>query len=76
MNAGQARKAGAEAFKNGRAMAPALNQAFLVAACESDVATTELLVAYVNGWTVAHLACNAIDAGMPSIKTLAEIEAA
>lgn len=76
MNAIQARKAGAEAFKNGRPSAPALNQDFLVAACSSEVDTHELLAAYANGWMIAHLASCAIDADMPSLKALKKIEAA
>jgi hypothetical protein len=56
MDTNQARKAGVDAFKNGRPCAPALNQAFLVAACASDTDTSDLLSAYLNGWTVANLA--------------------
>lgn len=75
MNATQARKAGAEAFKSGRPAAPALNQSFLIAACSSDADTNELMSAYANGWTIAHLASGALDSEMPSVKALAEIEA-
>ena len=72
-----AKKAGAQAFKNGKGRAPALNQAFLFAACESDTDTAELLGAYLSGWDVAKLANAAQKIGIasaPSAKALQEIE--
>jgi len=74
MNTTQAKQQGAAAFKAGRPMAPAMNQAFLAAACKTDNLTA-LLKAYINGWTVAMLADGA-PADMPSARELAAIEAA
>ena len=72
----QAEQAGVKAFNDGRQMAPALNQAFLVAACKSETSTTELLTAYIHGWTIAHLAKDAPIPTMPSVKELERIIAA
>ncbi len=74
MNTNQAARQGVEAFRAGKGRAPALNQAFLVAAA----ATGNLLClmdAYTNGWTVAMLAQDAPLPTMPSIASLAEIMA-
>lgn len=72
----QAKKEGAQARKDGRPRAPSLNQKFIVAACASAVSTVKLLEAYLRGWTVAMLAEDATDPNMPSVRELAEIEAA
>lgn len=76
MTIDEARKAGVKAFNEGRQVAPALNQAFLVRACASQVDTVDLLSAYSGGWTVAKLAAAATAVGMrgaPSIAALAKI---
>ena len=44
----QAKKKGAKARKEGRPNAPALNQKFIVATCESAVDTVKLLKAYLG----------------------------
>jgi hypothetical protein len=75
MNATQAKQAGAAAFKAGKARAPALNQAFLAAASASGKLCA-MMDAYMHGWTVAMLADGAADKAMPSVRELAEIEAA
>lgn len=72
MNVKQAQKAGVAAFSEGRKMAPALNNAFITAACKSETDTCELLGAYNHGWTIANLAAAAIP-GAPSLSSLAEI---
>ncbi len=67
MTAEEAKKAGAMAFTQGRPAAPALNQTFIAAACASSQDTAELLAAYGNGWTIAHLASDAPYPDMPSV---------
>jgi hypothetical protein len=52
----EAHQAGAQAFAAGKMRAPALNQAFIVAACNSPTNTVKLLKAYNDGWTLAMLA--------------------
>lgn len=74
MNSTQAKQQGAAAFKNGKGRAPALNQSFLVAA-NATGNLLELMKAYTHGWTIASLAKGAA-ADMPSVRELAEIEAA
>lgn len=73
MNTTQAKQQGASAFKAGKGRAPALNQAFLVAANAAG-SLLELMKAYTHGWTIASLA-NSAAADMPSVRELAEIEA-
>jgi len=75
MNAAQAKQQGAAAFKAGKGRAPALNQAFIRAASASGK-LTQMMDAYMNGWTVAMLADGVTDSKMPSVRALAEIEAA
>lgn len=75
MTTDEAMKAGALAFTNGRAAAPALNQGFIVVACQSAVSTAQLLEAYGRGWTVANLAANAPTADMPSVIALKRLMA-
>lgn len=72
MNIKQAQQAGVEAFNEGRKMAPALNNAFISAACASETDTCALLDAYTHGWTIANLSSAAIP-GAPSTARLAEI---
>ena len=67
----KAEKAGVAAFNEGRKMAPALNGAFLRAACASGN-TSEMLTAYIHGWTVAMLADRA-PVGTPSVGELERI---
>lgn len=74
MNTTQAKAKGADAFKAGKSRAPALNQSFLVAA-NATGNLLELMKAYTHGWTIASLA-NDASADMPSVRELAEIEAA
>ena len=74
MNTTQAKQQGVAAFKAGKARAPALNQSFLVAANAAG-SLLELMKAYTHGWTIASLA-NGAAADMPSVRELAEIEAA
>lgn len=72
----QAKKEGAKARKEGKSNVPALNQKFIDAACASSVSTVKLQDAYLRGWTVAMLAEGVSDPRMPSVRELAEIEAA
>jgi hypothetical protein len=72
----EAQKAGVQGFKDGRKCAPALNNKFIAEACASETSTIELLKAYIHGWTVAHLASEAIDAAFPSVSELSRILAA
>lgn len=74
MNTMQAKAQGAAAFKEGKGRAPALNQEFLVAA-DAAGNLLELMKAYTHGWTIASLA-NGAAADVPSVRELAEIEAA
>ena len=76
MTVSQAKKEGAKARKEGKPQAPALNQAFICSACASKVSTVTLLQAYLHGWSVAMLAEGATDPNMPSVRELAQIEAA
>lgn len=55
MNTTEAREAGKKAFADGRMAVPALNQAFIVAACKSATDTVALLDAYSEGWHAANL---------------------
>lgn len=75
MNTAQAKQQGAAAFKSGKGRAPALNQAFLKAASAAGNLVA-LMDAYMHGWTIAMLADGATDNSMPSVRELAEIEAA
>jgi hypothetical protein len=75
MNTTQAKQHGASAFKAGKGRAPALNRAFLIAA-NATGNLLALMDAYTHGWTIAMLADGAEDANMPSVRELAEIEAA
>lgn len=72
----QAAKEGAKAQQAGKPNAPALNQAFLAAACASSIKTALLLDAYLRGWSVGMLATNTKDPSMPSVQALAAIQAA
>ena len=74
MNTTQAKQQGAAAFKAGKGRAPALNQDFLADA-NATGNLLELMKAYTHGWTIASLA-NSAAADMPSVRELAEIEAA
>jgi phage-related minor tail protein len=67
MTTDDAMKAGAMAYTQGTPAAPALNAAFIAAACASAVPTAALLDAYGRGWTVAHLAADAPLKDMPSV---------
>lgn len=67
MNEKQARKEGVKAYADGRKKAPALNQAFLIAACKAEVKTVSLLEAYTHGWTIAMLSDGISDETMPSV---------
>ena len=71
-----ASKEGVTAYNEGRHQAPALNNKFIAAACKSDSDLNELLDAYLNGWTIAHLANNTEDDTMPSVIKLKAILAA
>lgn len=73
MNINDAKKAGAQAFLNGKHRAPALNQKFLRLACSSETQTPKLLEAYCYGWDIACLSDNAALPTMPSIKIFNEI---
>lgn len=75
MNIAQAKQQGAAAFKSGKGRAPALNAAFLKEASASGN-LCKLMDAYMHGWTIAMLADGVKDASMPSVRELAEIEAA
>lgn len=55
MEISQAQLLGAQAFKAGKARAPALNPSFIDAAHRSGN-LAELLDAYLHGWTIAMLA--------------------
>lgn len=76
MTEAQAKKEGAKAQQAGKPNAPALNQAFLMAACASPIQTMLLLDAYLRGWTVAMLAAETTDPETPSARELAAIQAA
>lgn len=75
MNKANATKAGVQAYRDGRGIAPALNQRFLVAASASGELVT-MMDAYMHGWTIAMLADGISDQNMPSVVELAKIEAA
>lgn len=53
MNNEIARAEGKKVFESNRESAPALNQAFLKAACDSENSTVELFKAYTQGWAEA-----------------------
>jgi len=72
MNEQQAKFEGLKSFELGKGRAPALNNAFIVAACASKTDTALLLKAYLFGWDIANLANNALP-GSPSIQTYANI---
>lgn len=75
MNTTAAQKAGVQAFKDGKGVAPALNTAFLKAAAATGK-LMDMMNAYTHGWTVAMLADKAPLDTMPSVRELAAIEAA
>ena len=74
MTTNEAQKAGIVAYMAGKPLAPALNRSFIVPACKSG-RFCEIAKAYINGWTVAHLAAGATPE-MPSSRRLMEILAA
>lgn len=76
MTEAQAKKEGVKAQQAGKPNAPALNQAFLAAACASPIDTALLLDAYLRGWSVGMLADKTNDSSMPSVRELAAIQAA
>ena len=69
MNIKQAQQSGVNAYHEGRDAAPALNQAFLKAACESRTNTADLFDAYNHGWTIAMLT----DEALPTAPSVAEM---
>lgn len=73
MNIQQAKKEGAKAYLSGKKSAPALNQNFLIAACNAESDTAALFAAYIYGWDIAYLANNAPIPTMPSIKKFNDI---
>ena len=75
MTTTEAKKEGIKAFNDGKSCAPALNNRFLVIASKTGN-LVNLMKAYIDGWTIANLADGAIDNNMPSVRKLAEIEAA
>ena len=68
----EAKRAGIKAYQEGRKSAPALNNAFIRAACESETDTANLLAAYSSGWHIANLAHNALP-GAPSLTEYTKI---
>ena len=68
-----AERTGVLAFQGGKPMPPALNNAFIEAACHSPIKTVALLDAYIHGWTVASLAEREMDELLPSRKELTRI---
>lgn len=69
-----AKKAGVQAYRDGRGRAPALNQKFIAAACGSGQ-VLNMLDAYLYGYDIANLADGMSDLDMPSVKSLALIDA-
>lgn len=68
----EVKRAGIKAYQDGRKSAPALNKAFIKAACESETDAANLLAAYSSGWHIANLARNALP-GAPSLTEYAKI---
>lgn len=71
MNSKQATQQGAQAYKSSKGRAPALNQAFLIAANATGNLST-LMADYIYGWDIASLADGA-PADMPSAVELSAL---